>query len=168
MAARTAEEAGLSDGDNDRSTQRARTEKTANTANPDPPPSDSPQGDGLDMLTYLPTPPPDPLDIHSWDKLSIFENVHPAQIAKWNAITEAKLLVYKAYGGRIEGKEDVTEIQNLIRSTLELSSDPTIAVPSSLENLSRRDPPHTAHSSRTSPPREPKDSSRKDTSPRRT
>ena len=140
MAARTAEEAELSDENIDRSAPRPRTEKNANNAAPAPPPDDLQEKD-LDVITYLPTPPPEPLDIQGWDTVSNLENVHPAQEAKWKAVTGAKLLTYKAYGGKIEEAEDIAKIQDLIKVSLGLTTDPTVASPNPLENLTRRDPP---------------------------
>ena len=144
MAARTAEEANLSDGNKDRSAPRPRTEKATRATTPAPapaPPPDDIQEKDLDLMTYLPTPPPHPLDIHGWDSLSTLENVHPIQIAKWKAETGAKLLVYKAYGGRIDGIEDSSKIRDLIKSTLGLTANPTVSTASPYENLSKRDPP---------------------------
>ena len=66
MAARTAEEAELSDENTNCSAPRPRTEKNVNNAAPAPPPNDLQEKD-LDVITYLRTPPPEPLNIQGWD-----------------------------------------------------------------------------------------------------
>ena len=47
----------------------------------------------LDILTYVPLPPLDPLQVHGWDSIKVMENVSPAQINMWNKATGAKVPV---------------------------------------------------------------------------
>ena len=108
MAARKADEADLSDNSEERSAPRPKTGKDDTTSTPTPP-TDIQEKD-LDVIHYLRTPYPNPLDVQGWDNAATLENLIPAQEAKWKAVSEAKLLVYKAYGGKIEDKEDVTKI----------------------------------------------------------
>lgn len=152
MAIRTAEDAGLPTDRSDKDAVRPRTDGfPAGNADPmavEPPATDdnlaaddsliiedvseeevSNQMRALDILTYFPHAPRDPLQVHGWDYLKAFGNVSPAQVTIWSKITEPKILLYKAYGGKVGGKEDQVYLRELIRESLQTTEDPVVATP---------------------------------------
>jgi hypothetical protein len=138
MTTRTAEEAELSQEEFDRDTNRQRTERDDPNLNPAP--SISPPADSLDILEYIPIPAIDPIHIHGWDTHSTTDNLSTFQINSWKRETGAKLLAYKAYGGRMAERDEITKLRNLIVSTLNLNANPIIAPPTPETNEGRRDP----------------------------
>ena len=95
----------------------------------------------LDAVHYLVPPTPNALDIHGWDSISTLDNLSTIQQAKWRAEKDPKVLVYKAYGGRIDDKEEVTNLCNIIKTNLRLDSNPTVAVPIPEDMRNHRDGP---------------------------
>jgi len=61
-----------------------------------------PDDNALDILNYVPRPMLDPLHIHGWDAYTTMDNLSSFQVTSWNNETSAKVLAYKAYGGRID------------------------------------------------------------------
>lgn len=136
MTTRTAEEANISsDNDNREPTRKklsqALTKTVPNTATLETDP---------EVLNYIPPPPPlDPIHIHGWDPTTITDNQNPDQVALWNQETGAKVLVYKAHGGRIATREEISKVRSLIKTALEIDHLPTVATPSPTIERGRRD-----------------------------
>ena len=144
MAIRTAEEAELPDDCEDRDVIHLRTEGTP-TGNDLPTTSRDDGLKELDILTYIPHPPLDPLHIQGWDSIRALENIDEAQRTIWNDATEAKVLAYRAYGGKIESREDILKARDLIRKLLGETTDPTVSPPAPAFNFNKRDtPPYCA------------------------
>ena len=95
----------------------------------------------LDAVHYLVPLTPNTLDIHGWDSTLTLDNLSTIQQAKWRAEKDPKVLVYKAYGGRIDDKEEVTNLCNIIKTNLRLDSNPTVAVPVPEDMRNHRDGP---------------------------
>ena len=60
---------------------------------------------------------------------------------KWRVEQGAKVLVYRAYEGRIDDKEEVTKLHKMIKLTLNPESNPKVAIPILEEARGRRDAP---------------------------
>ena len=75
----------------------------------------------LDVVKYFIPPTLGHLDIHGWDSVTTLENLNSILQNKWRAEQGAKALVYRAYGGRIDDKEEVTKLRKMIKSTLNVS-----------------------------------------------
>ena len=107
MTTRTAEEAELSDP----STCPKPTQlRTGNPSNERMSLSDSKQGDALDTLTYIRIPTCDPLEIHGWDQSTTMENLSKAQSNMWINEEGAKVLTYRAYGGKINDIDNLAKL----------------------------------------------------------
>ena len=131
MTTRTAEEANLSDPQEERARvvrPRIGTPSYASVAKPQPQQNPEPVAT-LDGLDYTHPPPPHPLDIHGWNPTTTFKNLDNTQRALWNAEPGEKVLAYKAYGGRIEDKDEVIKLGEIIKAGLNLSEDPSVATP---------------------------------------
>ena len=122
MTTRSAEEAGLPEEHEGRRNVRLRLE--------DPPNADiaEPVQEDLDALSYVAIPAPEDLDIHGWNQHTIFKNLDLTQRALWTAERDTKLLVYRAYGGRIEDREVVTKLHDEIKGFANLSTNPVVAI----------------------------------------
>ena len=124
---RTAEEADLDSDNNERVPVRA---KTVDLSDKD---VDELMGDpsfNLDVVAHIPPPTTDPLQIQGWDTYSTMENLNMTQISKWNEETSAKLLAYKASGGRLDSREDIKKLREILTAKLNLNTPPVIAPPS--------------------------------------
>ena len=138
MTTRTTEEAELSDPSTCPEPTRPRTD--------DPNSekmilSDSEQDDALDALTYVRAPTRDPLEVHGWDHSTTMENLATDQCNMWMNEEGAKVLAYKAYGGRLDDIEDLTKLRNDIKSTLGANTKPVVAVPVPKIRKSKKDSP---------------------------
>ena len=148
MPTRNAEEADLSNASQEQTNNRQKTAPVPNDIDMNSPNSDQgltieqtsmdkdqPGQDGnttlpnLNAIHYLATPTPNPLEVQGWDDNTTLEGVNPIQQSKWKSDTGAKVLIYKAYGGRIDTKDKVTQLREILKNTLRMSSNPTIAVP---------------------------------------
>jgi len=98
-----------------------------------------PDNKALNVLTYIPTPTLDPLHIHGWDSHTTMDNLSSFQITRWNNKPRAKVLAYKVYGGRIDEHNEITKLCKIIRTTLNLANNPTIAPPSLETDRGRKD-----------------------------
>ena len=112
-------------------------------ASPPAPPEDADAlMKALDILSYVDLPTPDPLHVHGWDTAKALENVSPAQLPLWVNAHGAKVFLYKAYGGRVEGKNDILPIRDMVKDFLQMTANPIIAAPSSGgANKNKEDPP---------------------------
>ena len=106
----------------------------------------SDQGDktnipNLDTVHYLTTPKPDPLKVQGWNDNMTLGGINPIQQSKWKNDTRDKVLIFKAYSGRIDTKDEVSLLWDIIKEALGMSSNQTIAVsiPKNMNN--RRDYP---------------------------
>ena len=124
---RTAEEADLDSDNNERVPVRARTAELSDK-DVDELMSDSTLN--LDVVAHIPPPATDPLQIQGWDTYSTMENLNSTQISKWNEETGAKLLAYKASGGKLDGREDIKKLRDILTERLNLKTPPVIAPPS--------------------------------------
>ena len=140
MTTRSADDAGLSDSDSDKTNTRVRTEGPPEVDN-QPAENDNFQPKDLDILTYIPHPPINLLQIHGWDNALALENVDPAQATIWTEASDAKVLCYKAYGGKIEDRDDIIELREMIKESLSLTANPTIATPSPERTSTKKDTP---------------------------
>lgn len=134
MPTRSAEEAELPPDDTARSATRQRTAQDEQDHD-----TDMPEDNALDILSYVATPALDPLHIHGWDSHTTTDNLSAFQITSWNNEPGAKALAYKAYGGRIDERDEITKLRELIKSTLSLTNNPTIAPPSPETDRGKRD-----------------------------
>ena len=143
MTTRTAEEAGLP-GDHEHRAVRLRTGSFKGVAGAENP-QDTDTAEELDALAYIDIPEPNPLDIHGWNQNTVFENLDKAQLSLWNAEPGTKILAYKAYGGRIEDREEATKLRDLIKTNLNLDANPTVTIPVPETRNNRKDtPPYCA------------------------
>jgi len=112
-------------------------------ASPPSPPEDADAlMKALDILSYVDLPTPDPLHVHGWDTAKALENVSPAQLPLWVDAKGPKVFLYKAYGGRVEGKDDILPIRDMVKGFLQMISNPIIAAPSpGGSNKNKEDPP---------------------------
>ena len=138
MSRRNAEEAEIVFDEDERNAVRPRTDLE--------PTVDAPAGanipDAYDVLHYLPIPPLDPLHIHGWDTASKAGNQNRSQVARWDDKTGAKILAYKAYGGRLDNSEDISRLREIIKSSVGTEALPTVAPPIPiLEGGKKDDPP---------------------------
>ena len=141
MMIRTADQAGLEDVDPTRNVC-PKLGTGLPLSGTEPPQKDASTDQVLeDSLAFVDFPDPDPRDIHGWSPQSIFENLAKTQRDLWIAEQGPKLLVYKAYGGKIESLEDMILIGDMIKTALELDSPPSIAPPIAETPNSRRDDP---------------------------
>ena len=109
MTTRTAEEAELSSADDTRRNPCARKEGNNGSdgiAMEEP-------NNALDVLTYIPIPEVDPLHIHGWDSFTTIDNLNPLQATAWGDEQGAKLLTYKAGGGRLDNREEIIHLRTL-------------------------------------------------------
>ena len=126
MTTRTAEEAELSSADDTRRNPRAR--KEGNNRNDDIAMEEP--NNALDVLTYITIPEEDPLHIHGWDSFTTTNNLNPLQATAWGDEQGAKLLTYKAGGGRLNNREEIIHLRDSLMTALETQVVPTIAPPS--------------------------------------
>ena len=138
MTTRTAEEAELSDPSTCPEHTRPRTDDPSNGRTSL---SDSKQGDALDALTYIRAPSRDPLEIHGWDQSTTMENLSRAQGDMWMNEEGAKILAYRAYGGKINDIDDLAKLRNDIKSTLGINTNPIVAVPIPEIGKTKKDTP---------------------------
>ena len=102
-------------------------------------------GPALDALTYVTFPAMNPLEVHGWDQTSTFDNLSPTQRTLWDSVPSPKILAYKAYGGRISDVEEVAQLREAIKKSLELPVHPLVAPPTPAVGRQRRDtPPYCA------------------------
>ena len=160
MPTRNAEEADLSDASQERSNSRQKTTPDSDDVDMAPPhqqatpPTEQPQADkdhpdqgdktnipNLDAVHYLTTPKPDPLEVQGWDDNTTLEGINPIQQSKWKNDAGDKVLIYKAYGSRIDTKDKVSLLRDVIKEALGMSSNLTIAVPVPENTNNRRDYP---------------------------
>ena len=127
MTTRTADEADLSPDDGERDSIRPRTDNDNEALDTDLTMAE--HANELDILNFIPIPPIDPLNIHGWDSYSTMDNLNPFQITTWKNDPGAKLFVYKANGGRIDDRAEISKIHNSITTVLSLPVPPTIAPP---------------------------------------
>jgi hypothetical protein len=137
MTTRSAEEADIFPEERERDTNR---QKTTQATTPTPKSDIDREKAILDILTYTPIPDLDPIHIHGWDTFSTTENLAPFQVNAWKAEPGAKLLAYKAYGGRITEREEIVKLRNIIVATLNLAANPTIALPTPEIDRGKKDP----------------------------
>lgn len=150
MPTRTAEEAGLPDTAPTPLRQRSIAPNSKA-------PNDHPENMEMDTsmvmqpeptlvaLKDVPPTPLDPLNVHGWDYLSIFENLSPVQRNLWEMVEGSKVLAYRAYGGRISGLDDVSQISDSIKAALGLQAPPVVAPPTPAMGKQKRDsPPYCA------------------------
>ena len=135
MTTRTADEADLSLSDSEREAMRPRINLNLAIETPAP----AGPGDELDILNFIPVPPPDPLQIHGWDKHSTMDNLSTFQINAWNKDSGPKLLTYKAYGGKIDDHSELSKLRDIITLALEPENSPTVAPPSPEHDRGKRD-----------------------------
>lgn len=141
MTTRTADQAGLGVEDTPRNVRpKLATDPPLSGTKPsqESPPPDEPHEDSLAFVDF---PDPDPRDIHGWSPQSIFENLAKTQRDLWIAEQDPKLLVYKAYGGKIESLEDMILIGDMIKTALDLDTPPAVAPPIAENPNARRDEP---------------------------
>ena len=138
MTTCTAEEAELSDPSTCPEPTRPRTDDPSNERASL---SDSEQGDALDALTYIRAPSRDPLEIHGWDQSTTMENLSRAQGDMWMNEEGAKILAYRAYGGKINDIDDLAKLRNDIKSTLGINTNPIVAVPIPETGRTKKDTP---------------------------
>ncbi|KAF9791003.1 hypothetical protein BJ322DRAFT_1208279 [Thelephora terrestris] len=135
MPTRSAEEAQLSDTDDETRNIRLKTRNTRlKTTHETPiPTAETAQANSdvrlLDPLSYVNIPTPHPLDIQGWHRDRALEHVDSHDIHTWMDNYRHKVLVYKAYGGRIEDRKEEVKIRDLIKTTLGMEFNPTIIVP---------------------------------------
>lgn len=133
MTVRSADEAGLPELRSDKDAVRPKT--TGNNPDDgegnDPAPADIDEDENakLDILTYIPHPPLDPLQIHGWDSYKIFENLSLTQRDRWPKAVGAKVFCYRAHGGKIEGVNDIALTREVIKDALKIDTIPIIATP---------------------------------------
>lgn len=137
MTKRTADEADLSPDDGECDNIRPKT--TNNDGSPDIDATMAKHANKLDLLKFIPIPPLDPLHIHGWDANSTMDNLNPYQVTTWKNDPGAKLFTYKAYGGRIDDRNELTKLRDTITKMLNLPAPPTIAPPSPDQDRGRRD-----------------------------
>ena len=150
MPTRTVEDAELSD----TAPSPLRQKSTAPVSKARDEPSSSAEMDTSMTMQPEPTPvalkdvpptPLDPLGIHGWDYFSIFENLSPVQRNLWEMVEGSKVLAYRAYGGRISGLDDVSQLSNGIKAALGLRSPPVVAPPTPAPGRQKGDsPPYCA------------------------
>ena len=138
MTTRSADEAELPNEREDRDATRPRTEDTPN-GNTAPVITRDEGMKALDILTYIRHPPLNPIQIQGWDAIKALENISEAQRNIWTDATEAKVLTYKAYRGKIEDREDIIKVRELIRKSLKITTNPTISPPAPKVNLGKKD-----------------------------
>ena len=103
--------------------------------------SDNEQDDALDTLTYIRAPTQDPLEIHGWDYSTTMENLATDQCSMWMNEEGAKVLTYRAYGGRLDNIEDLAKLRNDIKSALGTNMNPVVAVSVPKNGKNRKDTP---------------------------
>jgi len=131
MAIRSAEQAGLNDPP-ERDPVRPRTgENDAKTVAPH---------DELDVLNFLPIPAINHLQIHGWDDYTTTINLNPIQKTKWEDENGAKVLAYKAYGGKIEEREEIIKLRDLIKVAIKVNTNPIVTAPIPETTKGKRDP----------------------------
>ena len=128
MLTRKADEADLSDGHEEHSATRPRTNISEKEQQENDKVIRDPALD-LDAVNLLPIPRHNQLDIHGWDEHTTLENLNLAQRAMWTTEKGAKVLAYKAYGGRLDGAEEAMKLREAIKSALDITTNPTVAVP---------------------------------------
>lgn len=139
MTIRTADKAELPNEREDRDATRPRTEDTLNSNTATVTTKDDGIKKALDILTYIPHPPLDPIQIQGWDTIKALENISEAQRNIWMNAMEAKVLTYKAYGGRIDNREDIIKVRELIRKSLKITTGPMVSPPAPEVNLGKKD-----------------------------
>jgi hypothetical protein len=95
----------------------------------------------LNVLHYIPIPPLDPLHIHGWDTAAKTDNQNASQVSRWDEEPGAKVLAYKAYGGKLDNCEDISKLREMIKSSLGITTFPTIAAPIPIEEGGKKDDP---------------------------
>ena len=135
MTTRTVEEAELSDPSTCPEPTRPRTEDEKMSL------SDSKQDDALDALTYIRVPTRDPLEIHRWDQSTTMENLAADQVKMWLDEQGAKVLAYRAYGGKLDKADDLAKLRKDIRSTLGADTNPVVAVSVPKVEKNKKDTP---------------------------
>lgn len=135
MTTRTADEAEIMSDDDQRVSTRAKTSNDTPATAED----HAATTKALDLLSYIPPPPVELLHIHGWNPSSITDNQSREQVALWDAETGAKVLVYKANGGRIDSRDEITKLRDIIQNTLGSGPSPIIAAPIPEVERGRRD-----------------------------
>lgn len=98
----------------------------------------------LNVLSYVTIPSPQDLDIHGWNWKTILENLNTTQWALWTTERGNKILVYRAYAGRIEDRKVVTKLHNEIKGFVSLDANPVIMTPVPQVKGRRDAPPYCA------------------------
>ena len=104
-----------------------------------PTPQDTEMEDALDALNYVHPAERDPLEIHGWDSTKTLELHNPIQRTLWVNVQGAKVLAYRAYGGRISETEEVTQLRDGIKAALSLTNNPIVSPPTPADNAAKRD-----------------------------
>jgi hypothetical protein len=93
------------------------------------------------VLHYLPTPPFNPLHIHRWDTASKTGNQNRSQVTHWDDETRAKILAYKVYSGRLDNSKDISQLHDIIKSSIGTEVLPTVTPPIPILEGGRKDGP---------------------------
>jgi hypothetical protein len=137
MTTRTAEEADIAIDDEQRESTRVRTDEPAP---PEPPDANAnTTAKKLDVLTYLRLPEFSAIHIHGWDAITKIENQDPGQVAMWDDDPGAKLLVYKAYGGRIDSVDEITRLQEIIGDAINATTPLSVAPPIPVNAVTKKE-----------------------------
>ena len=72
---------------------------------------------------------------------TIMENLSSKQISTWTNKKDAKVLAYRAYGGKISVAEDLAKLRSDIKSSLNTTHNPIVAAPTPENRRDKKDSP---------------------------